>query len=358
MTDPLSDALSRQVDEASPPLPPSYDAVLARRVRRRTRRRVAAVAAVAAVVTVAVAVTALPRDDRGSPGPAAVDPSTTAPTTTATGPAPTGIPDVAPTWDEKGAPPVFLQLDDGEVPLEASSSCYLNGTHNRCFRGEATRPFADAGARATVPFSFPDAGWTFEATFSPLGAGSCARHVTVPVETTGDHTFLARPAGGPGRYRVDLSGRGPGGSVSTTFAWTTTERGAVPGPSGYLGLVSDDGDDYRAYPPELGLDDLATTPRRASATITVTAADGASRTFGPVAPDDVCYSEGQLYFRADGDAGGQPFDLGPAPFGYRVEVVLDGTTYVGTAVWPRDERADEAPYTDLVFAPPLPRYDG
>ena len=43
---------------------------------------------------------------------------------------------------------------------------------------------------------------------------------------------------------------------------------------------------------------------------------------------------------------------------YRAELVLDGTTYVGTGVWPRDERADEAPYTDLEFDPPLPAYEG
>ena len=39
-------------------------------------------------------------------------------------------------------------------------------------------------------------------------------------------------------------------------------------------------------------------------------------------------------------------------------MTLDGTTYVGTAVWPRDEKPDEAPYTTLTFDPPLPAYTG
>ena len=48
----------------------------------------------------------------------------------------------------------------------------------------------------------------------------------------------------------------------------------------------------------------------------------------------------------------------PRPFDYRVEATLDGRTYVGTAVWPRDEKRDEAPYTTLTFEQPLPAYFG
>lgn len=65
--------------------------------------------------------------------------------------------------------------------------------------------------------------------------------------------------------------------------------------------------------------------------------------------------EGSLCIRAH-EAAQQAVRLGPSPFTYRVRLTLDGKRYVGMAVWPRDERSDEAPNTVLSFDPPLPAY--
>lgn len=178
------------------------------------------------------------------------------------------------------------------------------------------------------------------------------------VEKTGDYTFLVPPAGLPGEYDVDVFGRGPGGDVITTFAWATSAAGFLPEPDGYLGIVSGTGGDLHAYPPELGLNDLAETPRKASAVITVTAANGKSLTMPALAPEPGCYSAGQLFFRGTDSLGSQVLDLGPKPYRYSVEVTLDGATYTGTGVFPDDETKGSEPYVDLDWEPPLPAYTG
>lgn len=341
------DDLSSAVQRAVPTDLPPYAAVLARRDRRRTRRRAVVASAGAAALVAAILggsamlggddPTALPPADRSSSPP----PSS-----------PSGPADEAPEWDGEGAPPILLLLGDHEVPLEPWGYCYGNA----CVDGVAQPPFADVGERDVVEFSFPLAGWEFTAGFKPSGRGDCARTFTVPVRRTGDHTFEVPLAGPAGSYEVEVFGRGPGGDVVATFAWSTNEAGYLPEPSGYLGLVSDQDDGYVAYGLEMSVMDLASTPRRASLTVTVTAANGATRNYGPMAPDSGCYGDGQLVFTQE-QGSTKPFTLGPAPFTYRAEVTLDGTTYVGTGVWPRDEN-DQPPYTDLTFTPPLPAYTG
>lgn len=337
--------LTSGVQDATPTDPPPYADVLTARDRRRTRRRTVG-ASVGAVIVVAAIIggsSALLGDDP-SAGPSVATPSVSE------DPSTPGSPE----WDGEGAPPVVLLLDDTQVALEPWSACYATG----CFDGFPQPPFEDVGDRSEVPFSFPLKGWTFEASFKPSAGGACGRTITVPVEQTGDHTFLIPPAGSPGSYDVDVFGRGPEGDVITTFAWTTRETGFLPEPTGYVGLVSGDNSDYIAYPLEMGLNGLASTPKIATVTVTVTAADGSERTIGPVQAERGCHGAGGAFFRQSGSGGGEPFDLGPGPFAYRAEVTLDGETYVGTAVWPRDERADEAPYADLTFDPPLPAFEG
>ncbi|MCD4525853.1 hypothetical protein [Nocardioides sp. cx-173] len=353
----LDRRLASEVEAASPTNLPAYGEVLTRRRRRRQRRR-ALLTSAAAVVLVAGVVggTAALRTDEPDGARPAIDPTPTEP------PSPGGIADVPPEWDDRQAPPVVLQLDGREVRLEPWTSCYTapagpDGTaQGMCSDGFAQPPFEDVGERSTVPFAFPLKGWEFEATFSPSGEAECERTFTVPVERTGTYTFAIPSAGPPGDYEVEVFGRGPEGDVITTFAWATTERGHVPEPSGYLGLVSDDDEGYIAYGLEMSVRDLPTTPRRASLRVVVTAADGASRVYGPMSPDRGCYGGGQVVFTEE-QGSTKPFDLGPAPFTYRAELTLDGTQYVGTAVWPRDEN-DQPPYTDLTFDPPLPVYGG
>ena len=281
---------------------------------------------------------------------------------TSTGPGPVAQPessstspsDVAPAWDEKGAPPVFLHLDGKQVALAPWTSCY----GNMCSDGFPQPPFTDAGDRGAVPFSFPLKGWEFEATFSAPGQRECERRFPAPVEKTGEHTFAVSPAGPAGADEVDLFGQGPGGDVITTFTWTTAEAGPLPAPSGFAGIVADHDGQFDSYGVEIGLAGLAGTARDGSATVTVTAANGGSTTIGPLPQGKGCAGDGTVSFTGSEAVGKRAAALGPAPFDYRVEVTLDGTTYVGTAAWPRDEKPDEAPYTTLTFDPPLPAYSG
>ncbi len=339
--------LSAHVDGLTPPVPPPYDGVVARRQRRRARRRavVGVVGSAAVVAAIIVGASALRTDGNAEEPPlTGPDPS---PTTA-------DVADVAPEWDEEGAPTVVLQLDGQQAVLEPWGYCYGNS----CVDGMPVPPFEDAGERNLVAFSFPLKGWTFEATFSPAGESRCERTINVPVEKTGNYTFEVPTAGVAGAYEVGLFGRGPGGDVITTFTWTTTETGFLPDPTGYAGIVADNDGEPDSYGIEVGLEALASSPADASVTITVTAANGRSTTIGPIAQDEVCAGDGRVNFVGDEADGKRAAALGPSPFVYRLEITLDGQTYVGTAVWPRDEKPDLAPYAALKFEPPLPAYMG
>lgn len=356
--DDLDRELAERVSRATPTVPPPYADVLSRRARGRARRRMLAASlalAVAATVGVGVAVVRHDPDDTGSQ--VATDPTDapSEPTDTATSD-PNGSPiaDVPPDWDPTDAPPVVLQLGGRSVALPPWTYCYGNA----CADGFPQPPFADVSDRDVVPFSFPLKGWHFTATFTPLSQDRCERAIAQPVASTGDYTFAVAPAGSPGSYQVDLFGRGPEGDVSSTFRWDTTTTGAFAKPTGYAAVVTGHDGELDSYGVEVNLDDLATTPHNATAVVTVTAANGESKIIGPLQQEKGCFYAGHLSFSAPNSVGQEAAALGPAPLTYRVELTFDGANYVGTAVWPRDERPDEAPYTDLTFDPPLPGYTG
>ena len=209
---------------------------------------------------------------------------------------------------------------------------------------------------ASLDFWFGVEDWGFEATFTELGV-DCPRQHTVQAMRTGDQKFRLDPAGVAGRYRVDLFGRGRHGSVSTSFLWTTSTDGPTDQPTADIALMSGDGDELWAYQLEVGVQDLAFQPREADAEVTVTATNGRSMILGTELDDHAnCYAEGSLFFRGELDPAQQPAPLGPAPFTYKVLLTLDGKRFLATAVWPRDEKTDEAPNTVLTFDPPLPAY--
>jgi hypothetical protein len=335
--------LAAHVDGLTPVAPPPFDGVIARQKGRRTRRRavIATLGSAAAIIAIVGGASLL------RPDGSAEEPPVTAPDSSRTT-------DVAPEWDRQDPPPIVLRLDGEQVVLAPWTSCY----GNTCIDGFPQPPFADVGDRDEVPFSFPLDGWTFEATFSPAGEARCERTFTVPVEKTGDRTFAVPVAGPPAAYDVNVFGSGPGGDVIVTFTWTTTKAGSLPEPSGFAGIVTDNDEELDSYGVEIGLDALAGAPRDVSATVTVTAANGRSTTIGPLAQGEGCAGDGTVSFIGSEAEGKRAAALGPAPFDYRVEVTLDGKTYVGTAVWPRDEQPDLAPYTTLTFDPPLPAYTG
>lgn len=187
----------------------------------------------------------------------------------------------------------------------------------------------------------------------------CARQITVAAERTGAHTFHVAPAGLAGDWDVDIFGRGPEGDAVTTVRWRTPEDGTMPAAAtGIVGVLADNDGDLDSYGVELSLEDLATHPRRASATMTVTSAEGRSAQMETTIQDRHCYSAGSVFFRAPDETGVAATRLGAGPFDYRVDLELDGATHVGRATWSADEIEDCAPYTGLTWTPPLPVYAG
>jgi hypothetical protein len=270
--------------------------------------------------------------------------------------APGELPEVV-EWDGEGfAPPVTLDLDGQRVDLQPWTACYGNG----CYDGFARKPYADVGQRDTVPFSFPDRGWTFTASFRSGEHDECPRTITVPVRKTSDRTFEVTPAGPAGSWIVDLAGaREGGGDVHTTFSWTTTTDGPLPGPAtGSAGVLADHDGELDSYGVEIYVQDLAEAPQDATATVTVTSARGESVTLSPRLARGGCRGSGQLWFRASDDQGRRATQLGAGPFTYDVALTLDGTTYHGLGTWPDDETADIAPHIPLTWTPALPAYEG
>jgi hypothetical protein len=319
-----------------------------------------------AVVAIAIGTQAVGSDHpHDSSGPATSSPS----------PSPTEVPRAEPTYElGNRPPPVVLRLADRDVELKAWTYCWMGPADGKglsrgmCADGFApTKNLERVESPTSVDFWFGVEGWDFQATFTELGE-HCPRQHTVSAVRTGDHTFRLDPAGLAGRYRVNLFGTGEGGDVSTDFVWTTPTDGPTNRPSASMALISGDRGELETYGLWVGVDDLAFQPREAGAEVTVTAANGRSMVVD-VERDDLpasdsqvkdgaCFAEGSVSFRGDDDQAQQAARLGPPPFTYRVRLTLDGKRYVGTAVWPRDEKADEAPNTVLTFDPPLPAFSG
>jgi hypothetical protein len=354
--------LEDAVDQATPATPPGFDDVLERRRHRRRRRRAVLAGAAATLMVIGGTTTAaLWRSDPGnsaSPGPV--------PTTSSTNDGEPGsaAPEPTYTWSDEPSP-VVLRLADGDVELQPWTYCWSGppradgSSSGVCVDGapRKTSELDQVGRVGSVDFWFGMPGWDFEATFSELGV-DCPRRHTVEASATGDHTFRLDPAGPAGRYQVDLFGRGDGGDVITSFVWTTPKAGPIEQPEGYIALVSDADDQLTSYGLEISVEDLGFQPRQVEARVTATAANGRSMTLDAERDGDACYERGSLFFRGEDAAAGEVAQLGPAPFTYEVVFTFDGREYVGTGVWPRDEKRDLAPYTTLTFEPPLPAQPG
>ena len=244
-------------------------------------------------------------------------------------------------------PPVTIRYFDESAELHAWTYCYGNG----CADGSPPENPLDIGSPDEVGVEFPLEDWTFGATFTPAGE-KCGRDQRVPLQETGDGTFVLRPAGFADTYDVTLFGRGDG-DLFVTFRWTTTTDGPLPKPKARLAVLADHDGMVDSYGVELMLENLAQTPRSASATITVEAADGESLTFkGKRARG--CWPEGTVYWDGPDDKGLEAAQLGEGPFTYEVEVKLDGERYFARATWPDDEIKGNEPSARLEFRPSLP----
>lgn len=254
-----------------------------------------------------------------------------------------------------GAPAVTLHLDRGDVELVPWTYCW----ETTCADGAPPRDLPDVGSPAEVAFSFPAEDWEFTATFTEHGVEQCPRRVRVPVSPSADGRWVLEPAGPAGRWDVELFGRGEGqGDVVTSFGWNTPRDGTVPAAAtGSAGVLAEHDGGLDSYGVEVSVADLAAHPRSGTATVTVASADGTSLAI-PTKLQRPCWSEGALSFSAPAAAGRRATSLGPGPFGYSVELVLDGTTYTGTGEWPTGETEDLAPHVPLTWTPPLPAYTG
>ena len=252
-------------------------------------------------------------------------------------------------------PSFRLHRASGDVDLAAWTACYDHG----CYDGSPPENLVDAGPTDAVELSVPHPGWTFEVTFKE-SSGRCPRSILGTATKVGPTRIRIEPVGNPGSWDVDVFGRGPEGDAVTTFRWHTQEAGPFPARArSHLAVLADDDGRLTTYGVELDLGDLATTPTRTSATVTVTATDGGRSTLdlGP-ATDEDCYSAGTVSWRAPEKAAREATRLHGTAFDYRVDLDLDGVRYVGRASWPADSNEDIAPGVPLTWSPALPVYRG
>lgn len=245
-------------------------------------------------------------------------------------------------------PPVTVRFDDKSISLTAYTYCYADV----CADGMPPKKPPHVGSPDEVIVEFPLDGWSFGAEFTPAG-DECGRQQGTSLEAIDDGSFRLRPVGRADTYDVTLSGQGDG-DLFVAFRWTTPKDGPLPKPAATLGIITDYGAGPTAYSTELSLSNLAKTPKKASATITVRAENGKHVTFEASREDHGCEPEGSVYFTAPEAEGKAAAAFGGNRFTYEVEIVLDGVRYIGTATWPDDEIPDYEPYVDLQFTPPLP----
>jgi len=210
----------------------------------------------------------------------------------------------------------------------------------------------------TINVSFPEPGWTFRADFQRADQ-TCPREQRV--ELTGDAAqgLALLPAGAAGTYDVRLVGNAPedsGGSVGTSFRWTTPMDGPLAQPEAWVTAMDIWDGPVNSYGVDLGIANMATTPKVAEASMTVTSAEGRSVTLPLTRDTGVCQTEGSLLFHAPEEDGDRAVATGSPPYTWDVVVVMDGVEHRARAVWPQDDPGDNSG-TMLRFEPALPSLD-
>lgn len=255
---------------------------------------------------------------------------------------------------ELEAPPnIVVSAGENTLDLPPYTYCWGNG----CADGAPPEQLPDIGAQDELIVEFPVPDWEFTASFRRAD-DACARNQILELERLSPTTFRLPPAGFAGAYDIDLGGRGDGGDVFTAFRWTTLGDGELPIPQASLAVLADHDGKVDSYGVEFSVTNLAKTPNKVEATITVTAAGGESLTFEPtlasLAPEGCQAVEGQLFWDGPADEGLAAADLGDGPFTYTVELTLDGVRHTATATWPDDEIPGNEPSVQLTFTPELP----
>lgn len=259
-----------------------------------------------------------------------------------------------------GVPSITVIGGDVSAVLRPWTACWSSG----CYDGTWPEDPVDLGSPEDLVVELP-AGWRLWATFRAEAVEGCyPRQVTVEGEPLGENRWRVTPLGAAGAWHVDLFGSGAGGDGVVTVAWTTPVDGEVPEVAGTLVVLADHDGALDSYGVELGITGLADSVEHAEATVTVTGPDGRTAVV-PLDPptNALCaFGTGGLYLTADATAGQAAVTaLGGTPqdsFGYRVDLVLDGVTYVGTGTWPNDTAPDDTLSVPLTWEPELPRWDG
>lgn len=291
----------------------------------------------------------------GQEGPTAVDP----PSATPSGPAPTATTTAGVRHSEPVGPPPFrVRYDRQELVLHPHTSCY-----DGCVDGVDSDP-PDIGSPAEIQVYVPVEEFELsvharELTSPPrpdepsFDATCGGRSFEMPVEDLGDGWYSIRASGPAAHYDVELFAQG-GGDMIGSLRWRTPAAGPMPDPSARLALIADNDGEPDSYGLELAVEDLVETPADVSAEIEVTAANGRSVTFAAEPSADRCRSVGDLYFDRPDDLAKQAAGLGDFPFTTTVTLMLDGRSYVATAVYPDDEIEGNEPSVALEFVPELP----
>lgn len=303
-------------------------------IRARGRRRPWATASAVMLASISIALTAC----AGEPPAAVPEPSET-------------ISSGARHGTEVQQPAPFLvRYGQTELRLEAVTYCYRSG----CVDGVDENP-PSVGSPEEL-FVFVPVPEFRELTVSQVAGGDpcVGRSVAPEVTSLGGGWWSVKPLGPADDYKVDLFASGQGsGDMVASLRWDTPVDRPLPPPTAQLTMIVDHDGVPDSYGLELAIGNLAETPSVYSATITATAANGRSHTFEASASGD-CQGEGSLWFDEPDAEAKRAADLGDFPFDLRVELVLDGATYVGTATYPDDVIDEQDISVPLRFTPQLP----
>jgi hypothetical protein len=228
------------------------------------------------------------------------------------------------------------------VPHNAGSGCDVGGLNAKPYLGrintlEIFAPF-DAAA---VYASFAE-------------QHSCPRLRRVDAVSDGPGRWRVDPPGPAGRYDVILlvstvrtsSGTpDPRRTNRFSFSMTTLQRGMEPGPTVQTGgLVIGDG--LLEAPLALHVENLASNARP-SATVTITGADGLSRSV-PLA-GSTCEGNGRADLTGAGSFGAALGNIGSPPYRLHYELVVAGVAHIADFVAGAGDSIPDPPN----FVPPL-----
>lgn len=251
--------------------------------------------------------------------------------------------------DEKKPPPFTLHYGNKKLDIKPYGYCY--GT--TCADGIPRKPLASVGSPQSVVIELGLKDWTIEANFRASGE-PCGQSQSTTLKPDKDGLYHLTPLGHAGAYDVQLFGRGEGGDVAGSFRWKTPADGPLTAPSAIMALIADQGGKPESYGLELGLTNLAVSPKTASAKIKVTAANGRSLEFTPPVAGHSCAAGGNVSFALPAVKAKAAAAIGGFPFVYDVTVSLDGTKYRATATYPSDQIEGNEPNVALRFSPALP----